>query len=75
SSAIESSEPRPDLKAIKTTRCAGAPLQPQTFNLPPDLHLLPYRSRLDRLDRDRAHKVAERLGIDCYGDSLEVQTL
>ena len=23
----------------------------------------------------KAYKVAERLGIDCYGDSLEVQTL
>ncbi|MFP4496238.1 MAG: DUF4417 domain-containing protein [Halochromatium sp.] len=28
-------------------------LQLQTFDLPPDLRLLPYRSRLDRLDRDR----------------------
>lgn len=28
-------------------------LQPQRFDLPPNLRLLPYRSRLDRLDRDR----------------------
>jgi hypothetical protein len=28
-------------------------LLPQTFDLPPDVRLLPYRSRLDRLDRDR----------------------
>ncbi|MBK1706079.1 hypothetical protein CKO40_16340 [Halochromatium glycolicum] len=32
-------------------------LLPQTFDLPPNLRLLPYRSRLDRLDptRDRCH--------------------
>ncbi|MCF7994979.1 MAG: DUF4417 domain-containing protein [Chromatiaceae bacterium] len=28
-------------------------LQPQTFDLPPNLRLLPYRSRLDRLDPNR----------------------